>query len=189
MLVTKSLETLLTTGRLDLADNAAIIDYAAGNSPASSIRAALQAGYNNGAWNGHGIISSVAVTNRQVRVGFAEATDLFGTFPASFAGQTVDDTSLLLHDTLIADANLDGRVDTLDFNALAGNFGAADQRWSQGDFNYDGVVNTLDFNALAGEFGKTLAPVTTQRIPVVFSRSAIVDERPIALLTGAASPV
>jgi hypothetical protein len=54
------------------------------------------------------------------------------------------------------DANLDGTVDTLDFNALAGHFGGNGEHWSHADFNYDGVVDTLDFNALAGNFGQTL---------------------------------
>jgi autotransporter-associated beta strand protein len=54
------------------------------------------------------------------------------------------------------DANLDGRVDTLDFNSLAGNFGGTNKVWTQADFNYDGKVDTLDFNSLAANFGKTI---------------------------------
>jgi hypothetical protein len=57
---------------------------------------------------------------------------------------------------LDADANHDKVVDTLDFNALAANFGGSGKTFSQGDFNYDGIVDTLDFNALAGNFGKSL---------------------------------
>jgi surface-anchored protein len=50
------------------------------------------------------------------------------------------------------DANLDGRVNLADFNALAGSFGQLGD-WSCGDFNGDGVVNLADFNILAGNFG------------------------------------
>ena len=59
--------------------------------------------------------------------------------------------------TWSGDANLDGLVNALDFNALASNFGGASGKlWNQGDFNYDGVTNTLDFNALASNFNVPL---------------------------------
>jgi hypothetical protein len=48
-------------------------------------------------------------------------------------------------------------VDTLDFNALAANFGGTGKIWTQADFNFDGVTDTLDFNALAANFGMALA--------------------------------
>ena len=57
--------------------------------------------------------------------------------------------------TYAGDANLDGSVNSLDFNALATNFGTSDNLWFNGDFNYDGTVNSLDFNALATNFGGT----------------------------------
>ena len=41
---------------------------------------------------------------------------------------------------ILGDANLDGKVNALDFNALATNFGKTpgSDVWTQGDFNYDG---------------------------------------------------
>jgi hypothetical protein len=54
--------------------------------------------------------------------------------------------------TRYGDANLDRRVDALDFNALAANYESAGG-WAQGDFNGDGIVNALDFNLLASVFG------------------------------------
>src|SRR5439155_23440413 len=47
------------------------------------------------------------------------------------------------------DANIDGVVDTLDFNLLAVNFAQSGKTWKQGDFTFDGVVDTIDFNVLA----------------------------------------
>lgn len=52
------------------------------------------------------------------------------------------------------DATLDGSVNTLDFNLLAGSFGMTGTRWKQGDFNLDGTVNALDFNALVANYGR-----------------------------------
>jgi hypothetical protein len=74
-----------------------------------------------------------------------------------FAGQTVDDSSLLLRYTYSGDANIDGTIDTIDFNLLAGNFAGASGFWNDGDFNYDASVDTVDFNLLAGNFGQTVA--------------------------------
>jgi hypothetical protein len=55
------------------------------------------------------------------------------------------------------DANRDKKVNALDFNVLASNFGGSGKNFSQGNFNYDANVNTLDFNILAMGFNKALA--------------------------------
>jgi phospholipase/lecithinase/hemolysin len=63
-------------------------------------------------------------------------------------------TALALETTgLGGDANLDGTVNLLDFNALAAHFGLSGVNWLAGDFSGDGTVNLLDFNILAGNFG------------------------------------
>jgi hypothetical protein len=61
--------------------------------------------------------------------------------------------------TLAGDSNLDGRVNAIDFNALASSFGGVtNQVWVQGDFNYDGSVSSADFSALAVNFGSSILP-------------------------------
>ncbi len=67
---------------------------------------------------------------------------------------------------LMADANRDGFVNTLDFTILAQNFGKSPATFSQGDFNYDGKVNAMDFNILATKFGSSLAPICGTRASV-----------------------
>ncbi len=59
---------------------------------------------------------------------------------------------------LAADANRDRRVDLIDFNILAANFGQTGRTFSQGNFNYDpaGNVGLDDFNLLASRFGTIL---------------------------------
>ena len=57
--------------------------------------------------------------------GFGPAADLLGSFPGTFAGQTITGPALLLRHASYGDANLDGVVDTVDFNYLASNFGAS----------------------------------------------------------------
>src|SRR5207237_5179457 len=94
--------------------------------------------------------------------GYAEATDLFTSFPATFSGQTVDNTSLLTRYTYFGDANLDRTVDTIDFNLLAASFGQSGKRWFNGDFDYSGTVDTIDFNLLASNFALSLPSMPAQ---------------------------
>ena len=144
------------TGALDITNNAAIIDYAGPASPLLDVRAQVTSGYAGGAWTGGGITSSTAAAIPNRAVGYGEAAALFTAFPATFAGQSVDNTSILLRYTRYGDANLDGAVNLLDFNRLAGNFGVTGTPlWTQGNFNFDDAVNLLDFNRLAANFGQS----------------------------------
>jgi T5SS/PEP-CTERM-associated repeat protein len=150
-------------GKLDLSDNDMIVDYS-GSSPLATIQSLIQAGYNGGSWTGDGITSSSAaaasLSAHKTALGYAEASALFGSFPATFSGQSVDSTSILIRYTLSGDANLDGTVDTLDFNSLAANFGSSINLWSAANFNYDGAIDTLDFNLLASNFALILPTAT-----------------------------
>lgn len=50
----------ITSGTLDLSDNEMLITYGSGSDPMSTIYTYLESGYNNGGWNGTGIISTSA---------------------------------------------------------------------------------------------------------------------------------
>jgi subtilisin family serine protease len=58
---------------------------------------------------------------------------------------------------LQGDANRDRRVDLLDFDILAANFGASGTNFSQANFNYDGQTDLTDFNIFTARFGGQLA--------------------------------
>jgi hypothetical protein len=144
---------------LDLTNNALVVYNSA--SPLSQIKGLLQAGYNNGAWNGAGgIVSTSAAASpsaHKTALGYAQASDLNLTGGTFYGRNVPDSTDALVAYVLSGDANLDGVVNALDFNALASGFGQNDgsQVWVTGDFNYDSKTNTLDFNALAGNFNMT----------------------------------
>ena len=147
--------------QLNLTDNKIIVDYSAGNSPLATVRGYIFSGYNGGSWNGNGLNSDLAANVSHHGLGYAEASALFTTFPATFAGQQVDDTAVLVAYTRYGDANLDGQVNLQDFNRLASAFGTTGTAvWTQGDFNYDGNVNLQDFNRLAANFGQSAAGPT-----------------------------
>ena len=58
--------------------------------------------------------------------------------------------------TFSGDANLDGAVDTVDFNLLAANFSQSGKSWFNGDFDYNGTIDTVDFNLLASNFAQNM---------------------------------
>ena len=146
---------------INLNNNDMIIDYS-GATQIENARIMLQRGFANGAWNGLGLNSAMAASGTfagRTGLGYAEATDLFTTFPATFSGQQVDNTAVLIKFTFYGDANLDGSTNLNDFNVLAGNFGQTGRRWVRGDNDYNLTINLADFNRLAAGFGGSgLAP-------------------------------
>ncbi len=155
--------------QLDLANDDMAIDYTGGSSPVANIQNQLKNGYAAGGWTGNGIISTRAlvISAHKTAIGYTD-TALFN--PGTFDGVATNSSSVLLKYTLSGDANLDGAVNALDFNAVASNFGqnAGGEVWTQGDFNYDGVVNTQDFTALAANFnalGRFIASGTGSVVP------------------------
>lgn len=58
---------------------------------------------------------------------------------------------------LLGDANLDGRVDSQDLNAVALNWQQTNRSYDQGDFNGDGFVNSVDLNTLANSWQQSVS--------------------------------
>jgi hypothetical protein len=144
----------------DLNRATAVIDYS-GPSPINSIDGAITDAYGSGSWTVTvGITSTAARTTPGTGIGFAEATDLFTTFPATFEGIPIDDTTVIVRWTLYGDANLNRQVNINDFAFLAANFNQSPRRWARGDFNYDNVNNITDFARLAANFNQTVTAAT-----------------------------
>ncbi len=136
--------TIAAGATLDLTNNALILDYAS-PSPLASVQSMLQGGK---------ILTSVATPG--AAVGFAEASRLFTTFPANFAAQSVDSTTVLLIQTLKGDTNLDRTVNFDDLLKLAQNYNLTGKTWADGDSDYNGAVNFDDLLALAQNYGGTV---------------------------------
>jgi autotransporter-associated beta strand protein len=146
---TSQISTLnLGSGTLDLNDN----DLVVGNTTAAAVRAQLISGQ---------ITSTVAASQANRALGSAQASEVLGAvYPVPFSGVQVQSGSdVVVRYTYRGDANLNGQVDSVDFNALAAAYGATSGGvWKDGDFNYDDKINTLDFNYLAGNFNATPIP-------------------------------
>jgi hypothetical protein len=164
--------TITNGGKLDLANNRLFIDYGASD-PISTIASYIKSGYNNGVWNGPGIISTTAQTPTNGHfygVGYADGAD--GIVPGLANGQ------IELKYALNGDATLQGLVNGTDFNILAANFNHNITGWDQGDFNYDGLVNAADFNELAANFN--------QGVTVSAASNLVFAEQPTSTTAGSA---
>jgi hypothetical protein len=78
--------------------------------------------------------------------------------------------------TQYGDANLDHRINALDFNALATHFGTSGG-WASGDFTGDGLINSADFVILSQNFGfdaSSSAPALTTLVPEPWVGSIVV---------------
>jgi hypothetical protein len=144
-------------GQVDLTDGDAIIDYTSpAPNPYANIRNQIKQGFSGGSWTGGGITTSLGDGHHAL--GYADNAT-FGR--ATFSGQTVDATSILIKFTYPGDTNLDGQVDVTDLGSLATNWQTSGD-WVKGDFNYDGFVDVSDLGALATNWqagvGNPLAP-------------------------------
>ncbi len=137
--------TISTGGQFDISNNHFILTYSSSD-PLSTIAGYIKSGYNNGGWNGLGIISSAAAANHAYGVGYADGKD--GVVAGLSSGQ------IEVKYTLLGDANLDGTVNGSDFSILAANFGKGVTNWDQGNFLFSSSVNGADFSALAANFGQ-----------------------------------
>ncbi|MCS7032944.1 MAG: hypothetical protein NZ561_02995, partial [Phycisphaerae bacterium] len=172
-------------GRWDLNNNDLVIDSdtATQADEYDRTRRYIKSGFANGSWNGTGLNSSAALaasaTPDRAGLGYARAVDVltFSGGTASFVGQTVDDTTVLVRYTLLGDSTLNGTTDLGDFALMASNFNTPGD-WYHGDYNYDFTVNLDDFSFLAINFNKSL--------PADLPRGAAVPEpmtlAPLALL-------
>ncbi|MGA2440912.1 MAG: dockerin type I domain-containing protein [Tepidisphaeraceae bacterium] len=148
--VVVKVDSLSNSGTFDVANNELIVNYGAGADPISSIIAQIRSGYNNGNWNGTGIISTAAQLKHNgltYGLGYADSADAGN--PANVPSGQIE-----VKYALLGDANFDGKVNLADFTILSANFNQPVTGWDQGDFNYDGKVNAADFIDLAANFNQ-----------------------------------
>jgi hypothetical protein len=144
-------------GQMDITNDGMVVDFSPALHPLDAqamTRAQINAGYNSGAWNGQGIISTPAASDVKRAVGYALASDIPGAVGGNFLGiGGIDASSMLLRFTVSGDTNLDGVVDFPDLLAVSANFGKTNQFWVNGDTNYDGTVDFPDLLAVSANFG------------------------------------
>ncbi len=127
---------------LDLKNNALIVDYTAGSlgTQLTDLRAHLLAGR----------LKTTSAANR--RIGYLDNAALASP-RTSFAGVSVDASSLLLAYAAPGDTNLDGLVNFDDLLVVAQNYTQTNRFWVAGDFDYNGTVNFDDLLLIAQNYG------------------------------------
>jgi autotransporter-associated beta strand protein len=148
-------------GKLDLKDNRLVVDYI-GPSSMASVNSLLMSGCNAGAWDGPGINSSAAGSSGLYALGSGEAKDILdisGLQTASWGGQTIDATAVIVRYTYAGDANLDGFISGDDYSSIDFNVSTpgASGYWN-GDFNYDGIISGDDYSTIDFNIGAQGAP-------------------------------
>lgn len=148
----KSLFKIGESGAVNFADgtlalgDAGIVDYASSSpSPLQLLSLELAEGRTLG--SGIVVLNDIAAPN--IGVGIAEASVLGWT---SFAGESLDATSVVMRVTWLGDTNLDRIVDFDDLLAVAQHYDQAGV-WTDGDFNYDGTINFDDLLMVAQNYG------------------------------------
>jgi hypothetical protein len=133
----------------NLADGTLIIDHS-GADQSTQISGYVANGRHGGTWDGvSGINSSTAASTPNRTLGHGPAPTVFGSFPATFAGQTIDNLATLVRFTIAGDANLDRLVDVSDLGILATFWQTTGKTFTQGNFNYDSIVDVTDLGILA----------------------------------------
>jgi hypothetical protein len=160
------------TGTLDLGPSALVIDYD-GASPLATVSEQVRFGRAGGGAT-PGIASSAAAVDPKAMLVVSEASTLLGLSAGqtgTFMGQTVDDTSLLLRLTRVADANFDDSVDFGDLVRVAQNYNTAvgAGAWGRGDFTDDGSVDFNDLVKLAQNYNTGIAPPAGAGLPGDFA--------------------
>jgi autotransporter-associated beta strand protein len=141
--------------KLDLAANKLITTSATGTwdgSVYTGVTGLVATGKgNSNLWDGAtGIVTtqSDAVGSNFTSIGVAQASDVRPNTvseTALWAGQTITGTDTLVMYTYGGDANLDGKINILDYVRIDQGIAAQLTGWSNGDFNYDGKINVLDY--------------------------------------------
>ncbi|MEA2709653.1 MAG: hypothetical protein QOF78_2254 [Phycisphaerales bacterium] len=143
-------------GLLNLNDHALIVRDGEVGVPDSGVyngvTGLIQSGFNQGFWDGGGIITGMAdATAGLTSLGIATADQ---TGYSMFGGVSVRGGNVLVMYTYAGDANLDGFISGDDYSTIDFNVGTSADGWYNGDFNYDGIISgddysTIDFNYTA----------------------------------------
>jgi hypothetical protein len=173
--------SLASAATLDLSTNDLIVRSTA----ASTITAAVAAGYSSGAspWTGAGITSTAAAAAPDSNTALAA---LAAPSAGTFDGVSVSPSDVVIKYTYAGDANLDGTVNGDDYSLIDHGYSTHATGWANGDFTYDGAINIADY-ALTDNAYATQGMSLGKSFVAGASPSVLIDPTPAAA-TAIASP-
>jgi hypothetical protein len=150
------------SGQLDLTDNDMIIrggDIGTWNGSAyTGITGLLASGYDQGFWDGGGIITSETAAqspNTLTTLGSATAGQAFGMSESEtqvFDGETVAGSDVLIKYSYGGDMDLSGVINGDDYYLIDSSYPHGLHMYFNGDLNYDGVINGDDYAIIDGNY-------------------------------------
>jgi hypothetical protein len=147
-LLSTTLLSIDNSSQLDLNDNDLLLDYT-GSSPLVVLQTSINIARAAGAWTGNGLTSSAAKNNaaHNTTLGAMEASDFKNIYGpgATFDGQAIDTSAVLIKYTYYGDADFNGRVNFDDYVRTDNGFNNQLSGWVNGDFDGNGAVNFDDY--------------------------------------------
>src|SRR3984957_6212116 len=161
--------TINPGSELDLGNNTFIINYGSKADPISTIQSYVQGGYNNGAWNGSGIVGSVvqSADAKGALEGVGYADGAAGVVAGLNSGQ------IKLMPPLLGDVTLAGTGNFGDLQVLDQGFGRSGS-WDTGNFDFNSTVNFGDFQAVLSNFGQSM-PSSAPTSPLTITEAQVSD--------------
>jgi ELWxxDGT repeat protein len=150
-LFTRGLQIVSDDAVLDLNNNYLLVDYVA-QSNLESVQARINSARNFGAWDGPGITSSAARDNalNNTTLGAMEAADYLAIHGpgATFAGEPIDDTAVLVKYTYYGDTDFNGFLDGDDYARADNGYNFALGGWTNGDADGNGFIDGDDYSLI-----------------------------------------
>ncbi|MBC8107291.1 MAG: DUF3131 domain-containing protein [Anaerolineae bacterium] len=147
--------SITTSGVLDLNDNDMILDYT-GGSQLAAIQSLINSARSGGTWSGTGLTSTSAknANPKNRTLGAMEATDYQSIYGpgATFNGQAIDASTVLVKFTYYGDADFNDVVDFDDYSRTDGGFNDGRTGWLNGDFDGNGIVDFDDYSLIDQAF-------------------------------------
>jgi hypothetical protein len=147
-LLATTLLSIDNSSLLDLNDNDLLLDYT-GSSQLVIVQSWINIARSGGAWTGNGLTSSAAKNNaaHNTTLGAMEATDFKSIYGpnATFDGQAIDSSAVLVKYTYYGDADFNGKVNFDDYVKSDNGFNNHFTGWLNGDFDGNGQVNFDDY--------------------------------------------
>ena len=117
----------------------------------TAISGLLDAGHNDGAWTGNGIVTSQTAATAfrgRTTLGVATASQVLGIATGAtgtWQGRTVAGSSILIKYTYLGDTDLDGEMGGDDYFRIDSGFSPQSKGYFAGEIDYNGMIDVDDY--------------------------------------------
>jgi hypothetical protein len=151
---------LTPSSTLDLNDSDFILDYS-GSPQLAMIQALINTARADGAWTGPGLGSSSARFNSagNTTLGAIEATSYKSVYGngATFKGEAIDSTAILVKYTYYGDTDFNGFVDGDDYARADHGYNFNEGGWFNGDADGNGIIDGDDYSLIDNAYNTQAA--------------------------------